>query len=128
MRRCNYALVLGLAVLFVLAMSSMAGAFSFFCCDLGDEAEIVQYGVLNDAQITQKGEKEMNVPVPGHGPFDPCLPWGCATGGNYADIFQMGYNNKGRITQLGALNFASIDSYGYLNDVTISQNGKSLSV
>src|SRR6056297_4289759 len=103
MKKNNGVLILGLAVLMVLAMSSMVGAFSFFCCDLGDEAEIVQYGVLNDAQITQKGEKEMNVPVPGHGPFDPCLPWGYATGVDYAEIFQMGYNNKGSISQVGAL-------------------------
>jgi len=123
MRRLNFALVLGLAILMVAAMSSMVGAFSFFCCDLGDDAEIVQIGVANDAYIYQKGVKKMNVPVPFHGPFDPCLPWGCATGGNRAEIFQMGYMNQSSISQTGALNDAAVDVFGVLNHVNITQNG-----
>ena len=121
MRRLNIALVLGLAILMVTVMSSMVGAFPFLACDLGDDAEIVQYGLLNDAYIYQKGETKTNLPF--HPGFKPCLPWGCETGGNYAEIFQMGYNNKGSITQVGALNYASTSVYGFLNDVNISQNG-----
>jgi len=99
MKKTKGVLVLGLAVLFVLALSSMVGAsgYNWWCCDLGDEAEIVQYGVLNDATITQTGKLEKNHPwYPG---FDPCLPMGCANVGNYADVFQMGHLNNASIVQ-----------------------------
>lgn len=130
MRRINFALVLGLSILMVLVMSTFVGAEGHngcwgLCCDLGDDAEIVQYGVSNDASIHQTGVREGNIPwTPS---FDPCLPIGCAKGGNFAEIFQMGYMNKASISQMGALNYASIFSYGEANNVTITQNGKHLS-
>lgn len=124
MRRRNFALVLGLAIFMVVAMSSMVGAFPFLACDFGDDAEIVQIGVANDAYIYKKGETKTNLPF--HPGFNACLPWGCATGGNRAEIFQMGYMNSSSITQTGALNEASVNVFGVMNDVNITQNGKLL--
>lgn len=104
-------LILALAVLFVLGITLSTAAFDGVWG--GDFAMIEQWGVMNNASITQDGYGYFGF----HGGYYNCC------GNNVAVIFQEGFGNTTTLNQSGSENMAIANSDGHGNIINQSQTG-----